>query len=259
MEFGISGKTAFITGGSRGIGNASALALANEGVNIAICARNEDGIEKALKKIRSVGVEAYGITCDMSDVGNIKDVVEKIETEFHPIDILVNNAGGSLGTKDTISTDIETFQSIFELNYWSALQLMKLLTPKMQERNWGRVINITSIYGREFGGPSAPYMAAKASLIATAKHLAITVAKDGVCVNSIAPGSIYIDGGTWNKFVDSNSEDVVENFIKTNLPLGKWGWPEPVGATVAFLASEQASLIVGACINIDGGQSHNLF
>ena len=121
MEFGISGKTAFITGGSRGIGNASALALANEGVNIAICARNDHGIEEAVKKIKSFGVEAYGITCDMSDVGNINDVVEKIETDFHPIDILVNNAGGSLGTKDTISTDMETFQSIFELNYWVLL------------------------------------------------------------------------------------------------------------------------------------------
>ena len=160
-----------------------------------------------------------------------------------------------MGTKDTISTDMETFQSIFELNYWSALHLMKLLTPKMQERKWGRVINIASIYGREFGGPSSPYMAAKASLIATAKHLAITVAKDGVCVNSIAPGSIEHPGGSWERFQNENTPEVVGDFIKDNLPLGKFGWPEPFGDLVAYLASDRSGLITGSCIVIDGGQS----
>jgi 3-oxoacyl-[acyl-carrier protein] reductase len=128
----------------------------------------------------------------------------------------------------------------------------------MQARKWGRVINISSIYGREHGGPSAPYMTAKAAMIAVTKHAALTVAKDGVTVNAVAPGSILFPGGGWERWMKNNSEETVRDFIKSNLPMGKFGWPEPIGATVAFLASRQADLIAGACINVDGGQSHSL-
>ena len=145
-----------------------------------------------------------------------------------------------------------------DANLWSAVSLMKLLVPEMQEKKWGRVINISSIYGREFGG-TAHYMTAKAAMIASTKHLAMTIAKDGVTVNSIAPGSILFPGGSWERFINNNSQDTVNEFIERNLPMGKFGWPQPIGAAVCFLSSMQADLITGACINIDGGQSHNLF
>ena len=102
-------------------------------------------------------------------------------------------------------------------------------------------------------------MTAKAAMIAASKSAAATVAKNGVTVNAIAPGSILFPGGTWERFIDGNSKETVDEFVDRNLPMGKFGWPEPVGATVAFLASEHAALIVGACLNVDGGQSHSLF
>jgi 3-oxoacyl-[acyl-carrier protein] reductase len=102
-------------------------------------------------------------------------------------------------------------------------------------------------------------MAAKASMIAVSKHLALTVARDGVTVNSVAPGSVLFPGGGWERWMKNNSEETVRDFIRFNLPMGKFGWPGPIGATVAFLASQQADLITGVCVNVDGGQSHNLF
>ena len=102
-------------------------------------------------------------------------------------------------------------------------------------------------------------MAAKAAMIAASKHTGMAVAKDGVTVNSVAPGSILHKDGTWERFIESNTTEAVDEFISRNLPMGKFGWPEPIGATVAFFASMQADLITGACLNVDGGQSHNLF
>ena len=101
-------------------------------------------------------------------------------------------------------------------------------------------------------------MAAKAALIAFSKHLGLSLAKDNILVNSIAPGSIKFSGGSWDRFVNNNSQDVVESFIKNQLPMGKLGWPEPVGDTVAFLCSERADLITATSITVDGGQSRSL-
>jgi 3-oxoacyl-[acyl-carrier protein] reductase len=127
----------------------------------------------------------------------------------------------------------------------------------MKERGWGRIISISSIYGREHGG-GLTYMTAKAALIAFSKHLALEVAGTGVTVNTVAPGSIEFPGGGWERFQQSNSPEVVQEFVRNNLPMGRFGWPEPVGALVAFLASTQADLLTGTSINIDGGQSRSL-
>jgi 3-oxoacyl-[acyl-carrier protein] reductase len=124
----------------------------------------------------------------------------------------------------------------------------------MRSNGWGRIINIASIWGREYGGNIA-YMSAKAALIAASKHSAISLAKDGILVNSIAPGSIEHPGGSWERFQNDNSAEVVEKFIQENLPLGRFGWPEPLGDLVAYLASDRSGLITGSCIVIDGGQS----
>ena len=131
---------------------------------------------------------------------------------------------------------------------------MQHVIPSMKSKGWGRIINIASIWGREYGG-NISYMSAKAALIAASKHAAIALAKDGILVNSIAPGSIEHPGGSWERFQNDNTTEVVENFIKDNLPLGKFGWPEPLGDLVAYLSSDRSGLITGSCIVIDGGQS----
>jgi len=258
MDLGIKGKVALITGGSRGLGRQSALALANEGVNVAICARGEDTLNQTADELRATDVKVAAFVADLSTEQGAIDLAGKVEAELGSIDILVNNVGGSLGTSDLVASSLDDFHMVMDANLWSTVALMKHVVPGMQERGWGRVINISSIYGREYGG-TAPYMTAKAAMIAASKHTAMTVAKDGVTVNSIAPGSILFDGGSWDRFQQSNTPEQVAEFIDRNLPMGKFGWPEPIGASVAFLASQQADLITGACLNVDGGQSHNLF
>ena len=258
MDLGIEGKLALITGGSRGLGRQAAMALANEGVNIAICARGTDTVNATVNEIASTGVNTKGYTADMGDESAPAELFDKVMNDMGQPDILVNNVGGSMGTSDVVASSIDDFNMVIDLNLWSALRMIKLLLPGMIERGWGRIINISSIYGREAGG-TAPYMTAKAAMIALSKHAALSSAKSGVTVNSVAPGSILFPGGTWEKFQQNNTPEAVQEFIDRNLPMGKFGWPEPIGATVAFLASNQADLITGACINVDGGQSHNLF
>jgi 3-oxoacyl-[acyl-carrier protein] reductase len=258
LDLGIKGKNALITGGSRGLGRQSAISLAREGVNVAICARGKEKLEETAAELRDSGANVVAINADMSLAESAASVFAEAESALGSIDILVNNVGGSLGTSDALTTSEEDFQAVFDVNLWSSVRLMKLATPGMRERNWGRIVNIASIWGREHGG-SAPYMASKASLIAVTKHLALQLAGDGICVNSIAPGSIEFPGGGWERFRNSNTPEDVAEFLKWNLPAGRFGDPEPVGDTVAFLSSENASWIMGACINVDGGQSKSLF
>jgi 3-oxoacyl-[acyl-carrier protein] reductase len=125
----------------------------------------------------------------------------------------------------------------------------------MRQRGGGRIINISSIYGRESGG-AMTYNAAKASMISWSKALARQLAQDDILVNVVAPGSILFPGGSWERRQKENP-DMIENFVKTDMPLGRFGRPEEVAAMVVFLASERASLMTGACVNVDGCQSRS--
>lgn len=258
MDMGISGKNALVTGGSRGLGRQAALALAREGVNVGICARGEDRLKETAAELRDLGVKVSAAVADLGKAEDTENLISTVRAELGEVDILVNNVGGSMGTSDVLNSSIDDFQTVMDVNLWSAVRLMKLALPGMKERGWGRVINIASIFGREHGG-TAPYMTAKAAMIAATKSAAMTMASTGVTVNAIAPGSILFPGGSWDRFMSNNTPEDVEEFIERNLPAGKFGWPEPIGATVAFLASTHADLILGACLNVDGGQSHSLF
>lgn len=256
MDLGIKNRVALVTGGSRGLGRQAALSLAREGASVAICARGADRLEATLEELKSLGSPAVAATADVTDTESLRTLVERVTSELGPIDILVNNAGGSKGTTLQATSD-EDLRAAFELNLFGGLELIRQVAPAMRSNGWGRIINIASIYGREHGGTFA-YMTAKSALISATKHLALEMAKDGVLVNSIAPGSILFEGGGWERFVESNTEEHVAAFIANNLPMGKFGWPEAVGDLVAYLASEQAGLITGTCINIDGGQGKSL-
>ena len=168
-----------------------------------------------------------------------------------PIDILVNNAGDAIGD-DFDSADDEAWAFTFQLILFSGIRLIRQSLPHMKEQKWGRIINVSSIWGREYG-PLLTYVTAKAALIAFSKTLAVELADSGVTVNTIAPGSIEFPGGVWDDFRKSSPPEEVEDFIAQNLPMGRFGWPEPIGALVAYLASNQAELMTGTCINVDGG------
>jgi len=257
MDLGIRGKVAFITGGSRGLGKAAAISLAKEGAYVGICSRDENTVADTIAELQSLGASAKGFVGDISDLSQLSDLHSKITKELGGIEILVNNVGGSKEKGDFTETPLKGFQETFDLNLFGSFELMKLVTPNMISQKWGRVINIASIWGREYGG-NISYMSAKAALIAATKHAAVSLVQHGVLINSVAPGSVSHPQGSWEKFQNDNTKETVDDFIKNNLPMGKFGWAEPVGDLVAFLSSERIGFMAGSCIVIDGGQSYSM-
>ena len=257
MDLSLQGKVAMVTGGSHGLGKQAADSLAREGCKVAICARGQENLDATVAELRGKGYEIMAVQADVMKQDDLKAFHEQTVAALGPVDILVNNAGGRKGTADFQETGIETFREGMEFNFMSAVELISLVLPHMREQKWGRVISISSIYGREYGG-SIDYMTGKAALIAFSKHLALNLMKENVLVNCIAPGSIDFPGSSWDRFQQNSTPEQVADFIDRNLPAGKFGWPEPIGDTVAFLASENASMITGTCLNVDGGQSRSL-
>ena len=258
MDLTLNGKVAMITGGSRGLGRQCALALGQEGCAVSICGRDGDQAKRTADELAGLGIKVNGSQADVTNADDAARFLRETTDALGAADILVNNVGGRRGSVLFDETSMDQFLEGLEVNLISAVRMTKLALPHMQAQGWGRVINISSIYGREHGG-SVDYMTGKAGMIAFSKHLALQLAQTGVLVNCVAPGSIDFPGSTWDRFQQNNTPEVVAEFIDRNLPMGKFGWPEPIGETVAFLASDRAGLITGACINVDGGQSKSLF
>ena len=258
MDLGLTGKVAMITGGSHGLGKTAAECLAREGCKVSICARGREQLESTVDEFRVLGYQAHGTQADVTIEDDVARFHSDTISNLGQPDILVNNVGGRRGSALLEETTMEQFREGLEVNLVSAVRLMAMVLPHMKEQGWGRIINISSIYGREHGG-SIDYMTAKAGLIAFSKHLALQLAPTNVRVNCIAPGSIDFPGSSWDRFQKNNTPEVVAEFIARNLPAGRFGWPEPIGEMVAFLASDRADLITGTCINVDGGQSKSLF
>jgi 3-oxoacyl-[acyl-carrier protein] reductase len=258
MDLSLKGRVAMITGGSRGLGFQIASTLAREGCKISICGRDERRVQERVAEFSTQGFQAWGTGADVTKEEETAKFYEETVAELGHPDILVNNVGGRRGSINFEDTTMEQFRAGLEVNLVSAVRLSAMVLPHMKGQRWGRIINIASIYGREHGG-SIDYMTGKAGLIAFSKHLALQMAPHRVLVNCVAPGSIDFPGSTWDRFQRTETPDVVSEFINRNLPMGRFGWPEPIGELVAFLASNRADLITGACINVDGGQSRSLF
>ena len=258
MDLSLEGKVAMITGGSRGLGFQIASTLVREGCKISICGRDERRVQERVAEFSAQGYQARGSGADVTREDEAARFYQETVSEMGHPDILVNNVGGRRGSIKFEETTMEQFMAGLEVNLISAVRLSAMVLPHMKKQRWGRIINIASIYGREHGG-SIDYMTGKAGLIAFSKHLALQMAPHGVLVNCVAPGSIDFPGSTWDRFQRTETPDVVSEFISRNLPMGRFGWPEPIGEMVAFLASDRADLITGACINVDGGQSRSLF
>ncbi|MSP79126.1 MAG: SDR family oxidoreductase [Dehalococcoidia bacterium] len=258
MDLGIKGRVAMVTGGSRGLGRQIALTLAREGCNVAICARTADALQPVVAEIRKHGGNAVAIPANVMVEADLEKFYDETRRALGPVDILVNNAGGTRGGREFDTTTDQDWNDTLNINLSSAIRLTRLVLPGMRERRWGRVVSIASIFGREYGG-ALSYMTAKAALIAFSKHMALTYAQDNVLFNTVSPGSIQFPGGSWDRFVNTSSPEIVQEFVARNLPMGKFGWPEPIGEMVAFLCSDRADLVAGVSINVDGGQSKSLF
>ncbi len=255
MELGLRGRVVMVTGGSRGIGKAISLGFAEEGCLLAICGRTAETLEQTAEAIRKLGVEVLMLPTDLTQPGGSEQFVRATLDRFGRIDVLVNNVGGSRrGDLEALSE--QDWRDVYELNFFSTLGMVRLVVPVMKRQAGGRIINIASIWGRESGG-AMTYNASKAAVISLSKALARELASDGVLVNSVAPGSILFPGGSWDRRQRENPTQIVQ-FIKDELPLGRFGRPEEVAAVVVFLASARASLMSGACITVDGCQSRSL-
>ena len=257
MDLGIENKIAMVTGGSRGLGLQSAISLAREGCKVAICGRGIEDLESSVNEMTDMGYQVLGTQADVGTAEGCTKFFNQTVEYFGSVDILVNNVGGTIGGRDFDSATDEDWLDTINLNLLSSVRLTRLVVPYMKNNMWGRIVNIASIWGREYGGATS-YMTSKAAVIAFSKHMAIALAPYNVLVNSIAPGSIQFPGGSWDRFVNNNSPDAVKAFISNNLPMGKFGWPEPLGNVVAFLCSDIAGLVTGTSINVDGGQSKSL-
>ena len=255
MDLGLSNYVAMISGASRGIGRAIALGLAAEGCRLSLCARGQEQLEATSQEARAAGVEVLATALDVTREVEARRWVEATRQQFGGIDILINNVGGSR-PGGNLNASRQDWQAGFALNFFSALDLCQLVVPVMEERQAGCVINIASIYGREWGGPMT-YNAAKAAMISLSKEMARTLAPKGIRVNSVAPGSILFPGGSWEQRQKENPEGIAA-FVKAELPAGRFGKPEEVADVVVFLASERAQWVSGACITVDGCQSRSL-
>jgi 3-oxoacyl-[acyl-carrier protein] reductase len=260
MDLALTGKVAFVAGASRGLGRAIAESLAAEGCNVAVTARGGDVLSRTAEEIRREhardGARVVDIPVDLTDPVAAEGALGRTRHELGEIDILVCNVGGSRGEKTSAASD-EEWEEVLDLNFRVAVRLCRAVIPAMKERRTGAILTVSSIYGREWGGPVS-YNAAKAALIAMTKSLSRELIPFGIRVNSLAPGSILFEGGSWDRRRKADPEGI-DRFIEAELPRGSFGRAAEIGDVAAFLCSERASLVAGACLNVDGGQSRSLF
>jgi 3-oxoacyl-[acyl-carrier protein] reductase len=254
MDLGLQDRVAIVTGSSRGLGRASAAALAAEGVRVVLNGRTADSLERTAAEIRAAGGTVHPVQADVASEEGCQQLVDAATSAFGPVDILVNNAGGS-GPVRLNSPDSD-WNAALDWMLWPALRLTRLVAPGMRERRRGVIVMIGSIYGRELGGNSS-YQVAKSAQLSLAKTLAKELAPDNVRVLTVAPGSVIFPGGSWERRQQQDPE-AMARFVAQDMPLGRFGRPEEIGDVVAFFCSERASLVTGACINVDGCQSRSL-
>ena len=257
MDLGLTDKTAIVTGSTRGLGLATARALVAEGCNVTICARGEAGLAEAaddLRRLRGDGC-VLAVQADLATDEGVTDVVTRTVEAFGGLDILVNNIGLGRGSTITETSDAE-WEEAFDQTLFPAIRASRQAIPHMRQRGGGAIVMIASIYGRESGGRMT-YNAVKAAEISLAKSMAQQLAKDNIRVNSVAPGSILFPGGSWHRRQLEDPAGIAA-FVARDLPFGRFGRPEEVGAVVAFLVSPRASWISGASVPVDGCQSRSL-
>ncbi|MFZ4453396.1 SDR family NAD(P)-dependent oxidoreductase [Salibacterium aidingense] len=249
MDLGLKGKKVLVTGGSKGIGKGIAKAFLEEGAEVAITARSKEGLNKAEQELTHV----HTIQADLRKEPERERTFQQAQEVLGGIDILINNVGGSSGGKIE-ETSMDSFEEAMALNYFSAVHFSKLVLPGMKEKGHGSIVNISSIFGRESGG-KATYNNAKAAMISFTKALADETIADGVRVNSVAPGAILHPTGNWQKRLEENPEKI-NQFVKDEIPAGRFGTVEEIADVVVFLASKRAAWVSGASLNVDGGQSN---
>ena len=245
------GKTALVTGASKGIGRATALRLAAEGGAVAVNGRDAAAVEDCVKQIRQAGGRAIAAVADVSREADVARMTAAIVKEFGVIDILVNNAGGGTMARWLDDLDEASWDRSIANNLKSTFLVTKAVAPLMRERRQGRIVMVSSVAGRNVSRLSGPdYTAAKGGILAFMRHVAYELGPHGVAVNAVAPGTTMVER-MQKKWMTKGKEE--QERLLREIPLGRPARPEEIAAAILFLASEDASYITGACLDVNGG------
>jgi NAD(P)-dependent dehydrogenase (short-subunit alcohol dehydrogenase family) len=249
--FDLSGKTAIVTGGGKGVGRQLAEGLAEAGANLVLCARQADRCELAAAELEQLGVRALGLGCDVRDPEQVQEVVARTVADFGRVDILVNNAGTVWGATPE-DTPLEGWQKVVDVNLTGVFLFSQAAGRRMIEDGGGTIVNIASVAGLRSGPPEVmnaiAYNATKGGVIAFTRDLAGKWAHHGIRVNAIAPG--WFPSDMANFVLDQHGDD-----IKRRIPLGRFGGPDDLKGAVIFLASEASAYVTAQTLVVDGGQS----
>jgi 3-oxoacyl-[acyl-carrier protein] reductase len=241
----LSGRVAFVTGASQGIGRTCALRLAKDGATVGVAARNQEKLNELVTEITATGGKASAFTLDVANEDQVKETIKTAIAQFGKIDILVNNAGI---TRDQLVMRMKRadWDAVLQTNLTSAYLCIQSVIPSMLKQRWGRIINITSVFGQMGQAGQANYSASKAGLIGLTMAIAREVGSRNITSNAIAPGFIE------TAMTAVLSEEFKQTAVK-QIPLGRVGSPDDVASAVAFLASDEASYITGHVLNVNGG------
>jgi 3-oxoacyl-[acyl-carrier protein] reductase len=247
MDINLKTKRVVVAGGSRGIGRAIALAFAQEGAAVSICARGAEGVKDAEAALKQAGAKVHAATCDLGDGDAVRAYVEAAATALGGIDILVNNASGFGRTDDEAG-----WAASINVDLMGTVRATQTAIPHLQKAGGGAILHISSISGLAPSVRTPPYGAVKAALIQLTLTQAAALAKDKIRVNCIAPGSIEFPGGVWDQAKTGNPK--LYNGILAGIPFGRMGTAEEVANAAIFLCSDGASWITGQTVAVDGGQ-----
>ena len=257
MDLGLHDKVAFIAGSSRGIGLAIAHAFVCEGAKVVITGRNIESLEKAsaLLTAEADPQRVLSIRGDMTDPADIRRALDETVATFGGIDAVVANVGSGTARGGWDLT-LDDWQSVLNINLLGSMALASAALPHLISRGSGSLTFISSIVGCEAINAPVTYSAAKAAVQSAMKSLSRLVGSHGVRVNAVAPGNVLFPGGTWERKLAERRE-FFEQYIRSEVPLQRFGQPEEIADAVVFLASERASFITGACLVVDGGQTRS--
>ncbi|RLB31177.1 MAG: hypothetical protein DRG87_03135 [Deltaproteobacteria bacterium] len=241
----LDGHIALITGAGQGIGKACAFAIASKGADLIVLEKNAEALGEVTRELKQSGYGVTGHVVDLTNIEELREIVGAIQ-KVRMIDILVNNAGFDRpGTSDKI--DKKDFDEVITIHVTVPLTLIQMLLPDMRRTGWGRIINLSSVYGAIGGKGEVAYSTAKAGIIGLTKSVARECGKDGVTVNAVLPGLIR------TPTIEAFMAEKYKREIIADTPLGRMAEPEEVARVIAFLASDDASFITGAALPVSGG------
>lgn len=260
MDLGLKGKVAVVTGGSKGIGRAISLALADEGAEIALCARGKEALSQTATEVEKRGVGALAIPADLTKPDGPRQLIKKAVKHFGRIDLLINNLGGPLHFKRFLDLTDSEWEATLQLDLMATVRTCREAIPLMQRQGGGRIINVASISGIEMEEKFPDYRVAKAALIALGKYLSVEFAKEKIIVNTVCPGAVWTpswehEAALLAERMEKTPKEVEEMLRRETgaaIPLGM-GNPEEVARLVVFLASPKVAWMTGSTVRIDGG------